>query len=492
MEVGKKWGKKTGLLIWVLIVVVALSACTLSGNKKDKGALGSLDREDTGSLKIAYFNEQAFFMQYGNAFQAMFPNVTLEVISTESALNAEDPVAELEKLLDEQKPDAMFLGEDQYAALAKRGKLYDLDAVVKQDEFDLDSFHPAVIELLKAQGGGKLYGLSPNFNSQALYYNKDLFDQHGIPYPTDGMSWEEVMQLASRFPVKKDGDDAFNGLAQSSETSNPFELIITIGIAKGLLFADLDTKTLSFETPEWKSVFQSVIDGYKSGSISMPSEGGGEGGRSEARGIGGKMMIRFGPDSMHFMSSQAAMTIDGPELLNMMDMGKGMKDGGGGGVKVEGGGKGGGQSPFKDINWDVVTLPVDPSQPDVSTSMNLEGVFSINASSENLPAAWEFLKYVNGEQLAKTSSMSSPGLSARTAYKKVVEGKNMDAFYALGANEQRLLLNLPEDFINSFGQLAVEQIKKVVEETQSVDEAMKLLQTQGQDLLTKAMLDAEN
>lgn len=300
------------------------------------------------------------------------------------------------------------------------------------------------------------------------------------------------MQLASRFPVKKDGDDAFNGLAQSSGTSNPFELIITIGIAKGLLFADLDTKTLSFETPEWKSVFQSVIDGYKSGSISMPSDGGGEGGGGEVRGIGGKMMIRFGPDSMHFMSGQAAMTIDGPELLNMLDMGKGMKDGGGGGIKVEVGGKGGGQSPFKAINWDVVTLPVDPSQPDVSTSINLEGVFSINASSENLPAAWELLKYVNGEQLAKTSSMSSPSLSARTAYKKVVEGKNMDAFYALGANEQRLLLNLPEDFINSFGQLAVEQIKKVVDGTQSVDEAMKMLQTQGQDFLTKAMLDAEN
>jgi multiple sugar transport system substrate-binding protein len=492
MEMEKKWGKKTGLLIWALIVMVALSACT-SGGKKDKGALGSLNREDAGSLKVAYFDEQAFFMQYGNAFQAMFPNIQLEVVSMQSVFEAADPVAEMEKLLDEQKPDAMFLSEEQYAALAKKGKLYDLDAVVKQDEFDLSSFLPSVIGLLKAHGGGKLYGLSPDFTTQALYYNKDLFDKHGIPYPTDGMSWEEVMQLASRFPVKKDGTDALNGLFQSSQTTDPFELIRTIGEAKGLLYADSDAKTVSVDTPEWKSIFQSVTDGYKSGSISMPSNSNsGPGGGGMARvGMGGKRMFRFSPDSASFMSGQAAMAIDGPMLKDMLGMEKNMKGGSGGGPKVQSSGKGGGPSPFKDINWDVVTIPIDPSQPDVTSGFHLESVFSINASSENLPAAWEFLKYANGEQLAKTSSKMSPSLSARTAYKNVVEGKNIDAFYALGANEQNLLQTLPAGFAESFSKMATEEIKKVVAGTQTVDEAMKKIQTQGQDLLTKAIV-AEN
>jgi multiple sugar transport system substrate-binding protein len=483
----KKWGKKSGLLIGALIVTVALSACSQLAGKKDGQALVKLDREDAGSLKVAYFNEQAFYMQYGNAFQAMFPNVALEVVSTESVFNAEDPMAEMERLVKEQQPDVLYLSEDEYVQLAQKGLLYDLDAVVKQDEFDLSSFQSSVIDLLKARGVGKLYGLSPNFSSQALYYNKDMFDEYGIPYPTNGMSWEEVMQLAARFPVKKDGDDALNGLFQSSQTSDPFELIRTIGEAKGLLYADADAKTVSMETPEWKSIFQSVIDGYKSGSISMPSDGGGMGGGAMMRSTGGKATISIGFGSMGFLQGKAAMAIDGPMMMNFMGMSMGA-------VSVQSSSSSSKDqvmnSPFKEINWDVVTLPVDPSQPDVTGSISLESVFSINASSESLPAAWEFLKYVNGEQLAKTTSKSSSSLSARVAYKKEVEGKNMDAFYALGANQQSLLQDLPAGFADSFAKLASEQIKKAVEETQSVDDALKTIQSQGQNLLTQAIMDA--
>jgi multiple sugar transport system substrate-binding protein len=189
------------------------------------------------------------------------------------------------------------------------------------------------------------------------------------------------------------------------------------------------------------------------------------------------------------------MAIDGPMLKDMLGMEMNMKSGEGPGVSVKGevpSGAKGGPSPFKAINWDVVTVPTDPSQPDVTGGIHLDSVFSINASSENLSAAWEFLKYANGEQLAKSGSKMSPTLSARTAYKNEVEGKNIEAFYALGANEQSLLQTLPDGFANSFSSLATEQIKKVVDGTQSVDEALKKIQTQGQDLLTKAIVDAEN
>ncbi|TFE26663.1 extracellular solute-binding protein [Cohnella luojiensis] len=483
IEKMNRWKKKSGLWIGALALVFALSACTSSGGK-EKSAIDSLNRDDKGTLKVAYFNEQAFYMQYGNAFQAMFPNLELEVVSTESVFQAEDPVAEMEKIMNEQQPDAVYLTEDQYEALAGKGMLYDLDAVVKQDEFDLDSFHPSVIELLKGRGAGKLYGLSPSFSSQALYYNKDMFDQHGIPYPTDGMSWEEVMQLAARFPVKKDGDDSLNGLFQPSQWKNPFDLVRTIGEAKGLSYADTDAGTLSIDSPEWKAIFQSVIDGYKSGSVSMPSDSGGGGMGGMITRVGGGAAISFGPDSMKFMSGQAAMAIDGPMVMNMM--GRESRIGAAGAVKSTNGIASPAKSPFKKFEWDIVTVPVDPSQPDVTGNMSLDNVFSINASSENVSAAWEFLKYANGEQLAKTNSKSSFSLSARTAFKNEADGKNIDAFYALKINSQTLLQTLPAGFADSFSQLAAEQIKQVVEEKVSLDEALKQIQSKGQLLLTEA------
>lgn len=493
----RKSVKKTGALAGSLAIALALSACS-SGNK-DNDAFDKLNRDDKGSLKVAYFNEQAFYMQYGNAYQAMFPNVELEVVSTESVFRADDPIAAMEKLIDEQQPDVLYLNQKEYAALATKGKLYDLDAVIKQDDFDLGAFQPSVIELLKARGDGKLYGLSPNFSSYALYYNKDLFDSNGIPHPTDGMSWDDVMKLAARFPVKKDGDDALFGLSLPSAAQDPFALIRTIGEAKGLSYADADAGTVTISSPEWKAIFQSVIDAYKSGSITMPGSGNGAGGPGISSQVmirkGGGEAISFGPDSMRFQGGQAAMTIDGPMLMDMMDIGSKL----GGGIKIQsstkssedGGDAKPGPSPFKSFDWDVVTIPVDPSQPDVDGSLSVDEVFSINASSENLSAAWELVKYINGEQLAKSGMKGPSALSSRTAYKKDAGGKNIDAFYAHGSNTQLLLQELPAGFAEPFATLASDYIKKVVDGAETLDNALAAIQTQGQDLLTKAAVDEE-
>ncbi|MFB9275349.1 ABC transporter substrate-binding protein [Cohnella cellulosilytica] len=486
---GKIRKLKAGTGALVLAVTLTLTGCMAGGGKKPSA--GGVGRDAQGSLKVAYFNEQAFYQQYGNAFQAMFPNVQLEVVPTDTVFSGDDPVAGMEKLLAEQHPDALMLTEEQYAALANKGLLYDLDAAIKQDEFDLDAFAPTVIDLLKARGGGKLYGLSPSFSSRALYYNKGLFDQHGIPYPTDGMSWEEAMQLAARFPVKKDGDDPLYGLFQPSQTTEAFELVRTIGEAKGLSYADADAGTVTIDSPEWREIIAAVVDGYKSGSISMPSsQDGGMGGGISLQGAGGGRTFRIGGDSMRFMSGQAAMAID--DSMLMMMMGIGSRTGGADvSVKAAAPAGKGGPIQFKDIDWDVVTLPTDPSQPDVADGMSLENVFAINASSENVPVAWELLKYANGEQLARTNAMSAASLSSRTAFKKQEEGKNLDAFYALGVNAQILLQNLPEGFEASFGKLASEQIVQAADGKATVDEAVQAIQTQGQQLLTKALAGEE-
>lgn len=482
----------TGALAGCLAIVLALSACSSGG--KDKGAFAKLDRDDKGSLKVAFFNEQAFYMQYGNAYQAMFPNVEVEVVSTESVFRADDQVAAMEELLDREQPDVAYLNETQYTALSKHGKLYDLDPVIKQEEFDIDSFQPAVIELLRAKGEGKLNGLTPTFSSQALYYNKDAFDQHGIPYPTDGMSWDEVLKLAARFPAVKEGDDSYYGLTQPSSTDDPFYLIRTIGEAKGLTYADGDAGTVSIGSPEWKAIFQSVVDGYKSGSVTMPGRGEDEshGGLRVMRRIGGGDVVSFGPDSIRFQSGQAAMAVDSSMLMDRMeDMGKQT----GGSVRMtvpdSKDDKGGdAKKPvlklFKSFEWDVVTIPTDPALPEVNGSLSLGNVLSISATSKNLSAAWELLKYANGEQLAKSSTQMGFGLPARTAHKKEVEGKNVDAFYTYGVNTQKMLQSLPSGFETEFAKLASDHIKKVVDGSETLDAALATLQTQGQDMLTKA------
>lgn len=41
---------------------------------------------------------------------------------------------------------------------------------------------------------GKVYGIAKDFNTLALFYNKDLFDEAGVPYPTASETWDSLAQ----------------------------------------------------------------------------------------------------------------------------------------------------------------------------------------------------------------------------------------------------------------------------------------------------------
>ncbi|MDG0794444.1 extracellular solute-binding protein [Cohnella ginsengisoli] len=83
--------------------------------------------------------------------------------------------------------------------LSAAGLLKPLDAWMKRDKVSDDSWQSAVKQTLREAGGGQLYGYAPEFTGHALYYNRKLFREYGIPEPTEGMTWEEVMNLAIKF-----------------------------------------------------------------------------------------------------------------------------------------------------------------------------------------------------------------------------------------------------------------------------------------------------
>ena len=43
---------------------------------------------------------------------------------------------------------------------------------------------------------GKSSFLTKDYSPLAIYYNKDLFDKAGVPYPKDGWTWEDFQDTA--------------------------------------------------------------------------------------------------------------------------------------------------------------------------------------------------------------------------------------------------------------------------------------------------------
>ena len=79
-------------------------------------------------------------------------------------------------------PDLFYLESDAVPELSASGKLTDLTKLVKSTDF-LGNLNK-VFTL-----NGKLYGVPKDFNTLVLYYNKDLFDQAKVSYPSNNDTW---------------------------------------------------------------------------------------------------------------------------------------------------------------------------------------------------------------------------------------------------------------------------------------------------------------
>jgi len=75
----------------------------------------------------------------------------------------------------------------------------DITPYVQKFNIDLSRFDPGALDAVKgATASGKLYGLPNMVQFNALYYNKDIFDKFAVAYPSDGMTWEDTLELAKK------------------------------------------------------------------------------------------------------------------------------------------------------------------------------------------------------------------------------------------------------------------------------------------------------
>ncbi|HZG76397.1 MAG TPA: extracellular solute-binding protein [Paenibacillus sp.] len=458
---------KTGMAA-ALCLGAMLAGC--SGSKTAGTEAPAFDPNTPTTLKVAFFNDQAFNQTYGNLFRAKYPNIDFEIISTMNIYGQnKDPVEEFAKLIAEQQPDVVVMTPEQYEVLAAEGSLADLEPLMGSTGFELDGIVEGVVEQLRSLGGGQLYGLAPTFNMKALFYNKSLFDEYGVPYPTDGMTWEEVLALAARFPADGPTESRIYGLGQSMFTWNAYDLIKQIAASKELSYLNADATALTMDNEEWKGVFRQAVEAYTGGNVFLPAPPPSSSGGS---GDGAVRTFTIGGDSDMFNSGRAAMLIDGPMGLNPMTM----MGGGGNAPAFERG---------------IVTMPVDANYPETSNAFSLSQIFGVNASSGQSAAAWAFVEYVNSGEFAKLQSATSVELTSLKEYATDKNGMSLEPFYKLKPGQVRESSLLPKGFQGAFSAIAEEETRAAVEGTKSIDEAFASLVARATEALATANATGE-
>jgi multiple sugar transport system substrate-binding protein len=193
-------------------------------------------------------NVQIKFMNYssngGNedALEAMVKafedqNPTIDVVIETYGYN--DYFTQLAtRVAGDQAPDVFELNIENFRAYADKGAIAELDSVLEDNDIDVSLIHPKALSAFQIDG--KQYGLPTKFSNVVLIYNKDLFDQAGIAYPTEDWTWDE--ELAAAQKIRALGDDIY-GIFRPVQTWEFYKTVVQNGGA--MMNADQSEFTLN-------------------------------------------------------------------------------------------------------------------------------------------------------------------------------------------------------------------------------------------------------
>lgn len=421
----------------IVLAAGAVAGCDASGGD----SVGNVT-----TIRVMGASASTFYSDYGAIYSALHPNIRFELLPSPEE-------SDLAQAVEEEKPDLFMLSQSGYADLAEQGRLQSLEPYIKKDKFDLEGTVPAVIEAIKSWSGGRLYGLAPFFSNWALYYNKDLFDRYGVQAPSDGMSWAEALRLAQRFPAGGTGQDRVYGLA--FPYGDPFELAIFIGGANGLNYLDRTNLRMTLDDDRWRDVFTLVKEATASGALYQ--------GNGSSAGVGASYADTL---KQHpFIAGQAAMTLSSPQLALQL--------------------KEASTYNIPAPNWDLAAAP------GTTGSLDVGSIWALSAQAEHPKEAWEFIRYVSGDDYARATAQVprlTGEITTRVGFLTDAEGHHMEAFHNAKAPLPQGVGRVPQSFYALFDPIAEDETGKAMAGTETIEEALARMQEQGQQLLDQAKL----
>lgn len=236
------------------LVIFLLAGCGGGiGRQADPTANEQAVVEDTNPVTLKLFIGVPIIDKDINALiiepvKKKFPHLSIEVVRPGKGSSIQELVAA------GQTPDLLYSWNGGLPIYKEYDLLYDLTPLAKKYKVDLGRFEPVIIDSLKAiSDKGELFALPFSEDLSALFYNKDLFDRTGVPYPKDGMTWEDAMELAKRLSHTERGVQ-YRGLEM--------ETIMRLRGAFGITYIDHKTERATINSDLWRNVFETAKSIY--------------------------------------------------------------------------------------------------------------------------------------------------------------------------------------------------------------------------------------
>lgn len=341
----------------ILACIIFAAGCSSKGSTDADVGKGKTDKaiaveKKTEPVELVFYSEdgsseETFNAIYGENLRGKFPHFTIKYIRQQGEgtfLN--------DQIASQTYFDFYFhsIGYFINSALPA-GILSDMSEWIKEHNVDLNRLEPAVIDGFRSDADGQIYALPIYTNNLITYYNKDIFNKFGIDYPTDGMTWERMYEIAKKITSNDDGIQyiGYAPMMQYLFYMNPLSI------------PSLDKNTLKpsiNSNDQWKLFFQQFV--VAPGEISP-----------DARTLLPKKAI----DVLEgFVKGTQGMLVYVPTVMLSW------------------------QDQFKNVNFDIVSSPTLKERPGIG-SQPYSTYLGITQMSKNKDAAMEALKHLVSDEV---------------------------------------------------------------------------------------------
>ncbi len=247
------------LIAMALAVLMVFTACgsaattqTIATESKSTSSVETAAvNEDTSSAEPVTITYCNFNSSGGNeetlakmvaAFEEEHPNIKVEV----ETIGYDDYFTQMQtRVAGGTAPDCYELNIENFAAYANKGILAEITGV------DVSGLNETALGAFNVDG--KQYGLPESFSNVVLIYNKDLFDQAGVAYPTNDWTQDDLQAAAEK--IRALGDDIF-GIWQPITYNEFFKVVAQYG---GALLNE-DKTEFTINSPENLAAATALVD----------------------------------------------------------------------------------------------------------------------------------------------------------------------------------------------------------------------------------------
>ncbi|XEC96128.1 ABC transporter substrate-binding protein [Paenibacillus tarimensis] len=285
-----------------------------------------------------YANEEIYERQVGQYLKKKFPDVNFRHIYWDN------PGKQYKDLIAAGTiPDLIMENANNFHKhIAEHDLQYDLSDLIKKHNYDTSQLNQAALAVLKNKSPeGEIIGLPFQMSDFVLFYNKDIFDKFGIDYPTNGMTYDQVYELAKQL-TRVDGEITYKGYQQHPGLYMTYNQL-------GLNALSLTEDKAELATPEWTRHVDNLRRFYDIPANQFTSVD-------------------------HFPKGNMAMSVHVSEkIVQWYDQNN-------------------------DLNFDIVSMPSYPDSPGVKAMPNLYGMF-ITKQSPRKDLAFEVMTYLLSEEM---------------------------------------------------------------------------------------------